>query len=434
MERSLRTRRPVSVFVMNMAVGDIFLIAEYVTKCVACVRQTGTALRLPRGFGPRLAASSSTQPTVNLPAALFPSRPSRRRALQQGAGLAAMAALGGCANTAGPREDARSGAGTVRTPQEFGAVGNGVADDTAAFRAAGARLGDFIRVPPGRYVIKGTIDVLSGQTWQLENAEILHAGPGPAFKATYASDWALLGPGRLAGAGRKRTATENIGLLVEGGKRYRVSRLQFSRFAQAGMVVTVVGAAFSDVVPRGDRGQMSDLGFNECATGVDVQAATGAEYNVFTNTAVTDCDVGIIASAGNTQFVGGNVTDCVTGISLNIGHNNSHGGFHAFNVNHCAQYSVHANGVTNGHTFIGCNFYSDRPAAGIIFLQDSKGILFQGCQIDCAVIADGKFGSNYLLNNTVAGANFRIGSNKGDQDRIVCRNNFRFDGTDACVP
>jgi len=34
----------------------------------------------------------------------------------------------------------------------------------------------------------------------------------------------------------------------------------------------------------------------------------------------------------------------------------------------------------------------------------------------------------------VAGANFRIGSNKGDQDRIVCRNNFRFDGTDACVP
>lgn len=356
---------------------------------------------------------------------------SRRQALRAGAVLA----LGGLAvNRAGAqRPDSWLGP-AVRSPLAFGAVGDGVADDTAAFQAAGARGRDFIRVPPGTYLIKGTVDVQEGQTWQFDNAVIVHSGAGPAFKASAVSDWAMLGSCRLIGGGRKRTNIENTGLLVEAGKRYRVSRLQFSRFSHAGMVVTGIGAAASNIYPRGDRGQMTDLGFDGCAIGVDVQSITGAEYNVFTNTAVTDCEVGIIASAGSTQFVGGNATDCVTGIALTTGHNNSHGGFHAFNVNHCTQHAVHANGVSHGHTFIGCNFYSEGPSVGTIFLQDSKGVLFQGCQLDCAVIADGKAGSNYLLNNIVAGKNFSIGSSKGDESRIVCRNNFRFDGTDACVP
>jgi len=314
-------------------------------------------------------------------------------------------------------------------------VGDGIADDTAAFRAAGSRAGDFIRVPPGRYLILGTVNILEGQTWQFENAQILHHNAGPAFKATEVSDWALLGQCRLSGAGRRRTPDRNIGLMVEGGKRYRVSRLQFSSFSHAGMLVTVAGAANVGTIPRGDRGQMSDLGFNDCATGVEVEAASGAEYNIFTNTAVTACDTGIIASAGNTQFVGGNATDCLIGISLTAGHNSAHGGFHGFNVNHCTTHSVHATGVLYGHTFSGCNFFSEGRSAGTIYLHNSTGILFQGCQIDCAVIADGKTGTHYLLNNLAAGRNFSLATTTGDLQKVlVCRNTHYLDGSEACLP
>jgi hypothetical protein len=352
---------------------------------------------------------------------------SRRHVLNRGLQVATLAALTGCA-TPGAMRGSGATQSMSRTPQDFGAAGDGTTDDTAAFRAAAARPGDFIRVPAGRYLVNGTVEIQDAQTWQFENAQVIHREAGPAFKAASVSDWALLGILRMEGAGGRRTSAANTGLLVEGGKRYRVSRIQFSRFAHAGLVVT---AGSGSGAGRGDRGQLSDLGFNECATGIDMQAASGAEYNIFTNTAITGCDVAIMAAAGNTQFIGGNAVDCTQGIVLNGGHNHAHGGFHGFNINHCSQYSVLATSITYGHTFSGCHFYGDNRGAGMIFLKDCTGISIQGGQLDCGVLVDGS-GSNFLLNNIVVGQNFHISSNTGNQASLVCRNNLRFDGTDAC--
>lgn len=353
---------------------------------------------------------------------------SRRSVLHRGVQAAALAALAGCAAPVAVRGDGGSAA-LSRTPQDFGAVGDGTTDDTAAFRAAAARPGGFIRVPAGRYLIKGTVNILDAQTWQFENATVIYREAGPAFKAASASDWALLGMLRLEGAGGRRTGAANMGLLVEGGKRYRVSRIQFSRFAHAGLTVTGGGGGGGG---RGDRGQLSDLGFNECSTGIELQAASGAEYNIFTNTAITGCEVAIMAAAGNTQFIGGNAVDCAIGIVLMEGHNHAHGGFHGFNVNHCARYSLLATSIAYGHTFNGCHFYGDSRDAGMIYLKDCTGISIQAGQLDCGVLIDGG-GSNFLQNNTIAGKNFHISSNTGSQASLVCRNNLRFDGTDACV-
>jgi hypothetical protein len=56
-----------------------------------------------------------------------------------------------------------SNAGFV-TPQMFGAVGDGVTDDTAAVQAAAAS-GEDIYVPPGRYLIKDMITIQAGVCW-----------------------------------------------------------------------------------------------------------------------------------------------------------------------------------------------------------------------------------------------------------------------------
>ena len=269
------------------------------------------------------------------------------------------------------------------------------------------------------------------QVWQFENAELVHEGKGPMFQALNVNDWAMLGVAQLvgAGAGTAVQSPANVGLSIGTCRRYRVSKLQFSRFTGAALQLTGNTLYLN---PRGDRGQFSDLGFTECARAIEVQASASSEYNVFTNTAITACGDGIVVAAGNCQFVGGNVVDCRIGVTLLPGLNHGHGGFHGFNLNHASEYNLLATGIETGFTFNGCHFYGDGGLKGAIFLRNCKGILIQGGQVDCAVINDGKAGKNFLLNNTVGGPNFKIASNSGDTAGIVCRNAMRFDGADAC--
>ena len=315
------------------------------------------------------------------------------------------------------------------TPQDFGAVGDAARDDTAAFKALAAKPGSYIRVPAGRYVIRETISILERQVWHFEGAELIHDRSGAIFKAAAVNDWAMLGVARLTGAGAVKTTPANVGLQIETCRRFRISGLQFSRFSGVGLMLSG-GVIY--LTPRGDRGQFSDLGFNDCARALEIGASASSEYNIFTNTAITACGEGMVVGAGNCQFVGGNVVDCRLGVVLLPGHNHGHGGFHGFNLNHASEFNLFADAIDTGFTFNGCHFYGDGGLKGAIFLRNSKGILIQGGQLDCAVINDGKAGKNFVLNNTVPGVNFKIVSNTQDHSGIVCRNVFRFDGADAC--
>src|SRR2546425_270900 len=61
---------------------------------------------------------------------------------------------------------------TTSSPQAFGARGNGVADDTAAFQAA-IRAGD-IAIGPGTYLINGTVSVPSSRTITCQSGAVLY--------------------------------------------------------------------------------------------------------------------------------------------------------------------------------------------------------------------------------------------------------------------
>lgn len=299
------------------------------------------------------------------------------------------------------------------------------AEAQAAFDAARAQPGALVRMPPGRITLSGTLEILDAQNWIMDNTLIVHNGKGPAIR-TRAREWSLTGNGRIVGAGADMAG--NSGLLIEGGRAYRVSGVYFHGFGGTALEIVDDLKAFS--VPRGDRGQFSDLSFAACATAVDIKPA--AEYSVFTNTTIRGCRQGAVVAGGNTQFIGGNMVDCEDGFVLVGGQNHGHGGVQGFNINHCKRYALFANEVANGFSFNGCNFYSDGPTSGAIYLKDSAGILVQGGHVDCPVIVEGKRGSHVLANNLMPGKNFSIASSTGDRARVVCRGNTRPDGGDAC--
>lgn len=55
--------------------------------------------------------------------------------------------------------------------RDFGAVGDGVTDDSAALQRAIRDGGDRLRVPPGRYLVRQPLVLRSGQTWQGAGAD-----------------------------------------------------------------------------------------------------------------------------------------------------------------------------------------------------------------------------------------------------------------------
>ncbi len=80
--------------------------------------------------------------------------------------------------------------GEVVSVKDFGAVGNGATDDTAAFQLA-ANLGRAIFVPPGNYIISSTVNVAVANTTFYGNLEgsaseatITYTGTANAFNVT----------------------------------------------------------------------------------------------------------------------------------------------------------------------------------------------------------------------------------------------------------
>ena len=92
---------------------------------------------------------------------------SRRRLLRQAALAASLATVGGAVPAFNAR--AEESASAKRLPsghlnvRDFGAVGDGKKDDTAAFvaamKAAGSTGGNTVFIPPGNYLIHDTLDV-----------------------------------------------------------------------------------------------------------------------------------------------------------------------------------------------------------------------------------------------------------------------------------
>lgn len=260
-------------------------------------------------------------------------------------------------------------------PQQFGAVGDGVADDTLPIQRAITRAGTYGRIYfiPGAYKISGTLDLLEGQTIEGNGARITTTSATLTMIRVSGAGYVSIRNLRLAGPRVAETSGTGIGLLLNESVRYKIEGATIENIVGIGFKVTGASAP----THRGEQGQFSDCAAFECVTGRSCVAGSLAEYTTWSNFNAAGNVVGIEDSAGNTVQTGGSVSNNVTGVKITNGANSGHGMFAAININHNTDYNLYCSGVYNGHNFTGCHFYD-----GDIAIIDSSGIILDGGDFD----------------------------------------------------
>jgi hypothetical protein len=270
----------------------------------------------------------------------------------------------------------------VVSVKDFGAVGDGVADDAAAFNAASAA-SSRIFVPNGTYLINNAVTIADNQTWVFEGCTLKHTDDTKTIlRADSRTGFSLLGKLVLEGTLAAAATTTETGLYITNGKRYRVEGVEARKFKGKGIWLDGSGPGGL----RGDRGQFTDCAAYDCTVGIQIDAGAGAEYNTWSNTNISGCNTGMSMAAGNNTVTGGSIVDNSYGVVLTAGPNNCHGMFTGVNINHNNVYNLQTTAVTNGHSFTNCHFYANNSAgAGAIFFDNSKGIILDGGHLDCWV-------------------------------------------------
>lgn len=256
------------------------------------------------------------------------------------------------------------------TPQQFGALCDGVHDDAQWFRAAAASGSPYVVVPGGTYIINSSWSPASGQHWIFLGATLTPNVPNVVMVAVSAKNyWAFTGRLTLLAGIAGSGPTENL-MTIAGSHGYLVEGARFT--LNYGYGVDISGS-----VGR-DGAKFSNCIFdNANVAGVRIQA--GAEYTQFVNCNWISNTVGIDLTAGNTTFVNCNITDSAdTGVILRSGSNHGHGIFANCQFNHNTNYCVHAINVTLGFSFQGCSFYSSGTADNVFSIDGSEGIIIDG--------------------------------------------------------
>lgn len=269
----------------------------------------------------------------------------------------------------------------VVTLEQFGAVGDGTTDDSAAMVAAIAA----ISVAQGGTILLGTktYNVMASAPYTLSaNTSIV----GWGFNSILTSNkndilirisngqniglhnLALLG----AGMGGAEIGVANAGLTgAQGSRKFSMSNVSITNFAMAGVLSfnqlaftgTITGNVFDNV-----RIQQCGIGFWL----VD-------DYITCTGCTATACATGVQVQAGNVLWTGGVLVNNQIGVDLVVSGNDGHGIFAGANINH-NNTTVRAITINNGMTFVGCHMFSE--GAGGIILTDANGVQFIGCTLD----------------------------------------------------
>lgn len=292
---------------------------------------------------------------------------------------------------------------------DYGAVGDGITDDTSAFTKAFAEAAQRnlpLTVPKRSYVISQPLAISSGMILRFDGAELKHTKKdGALLSAIYANDWVIQGPVTLTGS-RNAAHPEGTetGLFISGCSHYIVDKVTVQHFAGTGIEIDA-GALSWD--KRGDHGQFAFVSFINNHLGLKINEGIGAEYNLFTLLSFSGNEVATSIAGGSNIISVANIVDNDNGVLLQGGANHGKGIVNAANINHNKGFNVKAAEVTNGYGFNSCNIYGDGVTQGIIQLTDSKGIHVVGGVLDAAIISDGG-AFNSISNSYIAGTLFNV--------------------------
>ena len=180
-------------------------------------------------------------------------------------------------------------------------------------------------------------------------------------------------------------------------------------FAGTGLIITS-STETHQVGPGVSLGQILHGNFQRCGYGVRTTGGFMAEYVTLTGTfAEYNANGGYSGYAGNVMWNGGSIShNYLNGVEVLNSFNSAHGAFNGVSINHNIQAAIVADGVVNGQLFNGCTIFDNNggPRVGAIFLKESSGITFSGCELYVDFVVTNQ--SKNLINH-VNGAVFASG-------------------------
>lgn len=259
-----------------------------------------------------------------------------------------------------------------KSPQDYGAVGDGVTDDTLAVQQCNLENNNPFWF--GTYLVTETIEFRENQTLFSNNATIKRfSNTGDILFFDDVNNFSIVGNLTIEGNGKSNNSA--VGLHIEKGDNFKIEGVTIKNIAGKGIYFT------GESINRGNRGVLSNVSLQNNWIGAGWQAL--AEYSTLKNVNAQGNSIGLEILAGNVGIIGGSITDNDNGIYIGGAYatNNSHGIFQGLNVNHNTGYDLKAENVQYGQTITGCHFYGTSSEGGVQ-LVNSYGVMFNGCILD----------------------------------------------------
>lgn len=274
-----------------------------------------------------------------------------------------------------------------------------LAANTVAFQKA-LDSGKHVFVPSGEWHV-GALVGTNGVRFEAESpsAVLVYAGVVPLLDFAGKVDWEVSGF-TARGTGTVSYATfyptiPDVGqdfIKISWADRFQVSGLRLSDFAGRGIVYQNSGGW------EGRKGSARDCHITR--TFKAVHTHSGGEYVHFGNVIADRCTFGFHVDSGNVIFDGCMANYCGVGAKATAGTNHGHGVFSGCLLNH-NNYNLDVyDAVTQGESFIGCQFNGgiDGCGDGKVRIYNSTGVNITGGQMVSKLIVDGG-GCNLIAHN-----------------------------------
>lgn len=264
---------------------------------------------------------------------------------------------------------------TYVTPEQYGAIGDGVTDDSAPMQNA---------ISSGKMVLLGAKTYLLNSTITVANpVKIFGAGNLSVLKTTQnlpvlnitsnlvtLKDFKILGNGRGTSTNYATTRPLQNGIKIDGAYyNNTVENIIFDSLGNAG----IYGANNQNGVSTD---VTSSINVNSCFffnSLFGINFDTLFEYNLVYNSVFKNNETGIVIKGGNNPMIGGHVLNNRTGVSVISGSNDSHSTLSSVTINHNIEHGISVGAIVNGFTFSNCVvFFND------ISLISSNGVLIDG--------------------------------------------------------
>lgn len=320
--------------------------------------------------------------------------------------------------------------------RSYGAVGDGVVEDTTTIRsaiAAAAASGSTLYFPNGNYLVDNLTNISGCPLWLGEgtNSALVFKTTSTGFAVTFTNNTSMQGISILDGlnnvsfnyAGATATNRSGLSYWVSGVSSLR--DVYVSGFGSNG--VYVVGT--TGTTARDAYGVVANAVIQNCYIGLAI-AAGAAEYARVSSAHIHDCAIGFYNGSANVEAAGLLVHDCYYGGYIYAGADKrNHGTLTGSSFNHTTKSLVLSN-FNTGITIQGCRIMG----GGSMIWTNVSGVLFENNLIQNTALnidntSAGTSGMNVFQNNASFGS-FSVADYSG---KLINGGNYDYSGNKLLV-